>query len=279
MSVRRIAKTFVTAFILLLVGCFPPYDSVALEEGSGVTSGTVPFDGRQVHYVATGDPGKPMVLFVHGTPGSWEAFRSYILQSPLGHRAFLVAVDRPGFGLSTDGDWLPTLKDQARAISHLMAISESEHKPVIVGHSLGGTIAYQAAVDFPEAMSAIVVVSSSLDPGVGKARWYNHLSNLKLFSWMMPADLRRANQEIMPLERDLEALVARLDRVNAQTVVIHGSEDKLVNFANLQFAGEQMPDARLVPVADAGHFLLWEQPGIVVREIERILDQAVSSTR
>ena len=41
-----------------------------------------------MHAVTGGKPGAPMVLFVHGTPGSWHAFEEY-----LNHPLLLGSVD------------------------------------------------------------------------------------------------------------------------------------------------------------------------------------------
>lgn len=39
---------------------------------------TVVFEGYKVHYVATGNAQNPTLFFIHGSPGSWNAFKEYL---------------------------------------------------------------------------------------------------------------------------------------------------------------------------------------------------------
>ena len=98
-------------------------------------------DGRQVHYAEAGDATRPAVLFVHGTPGSWQGFDYYLRDRTLRETRHLIAIDRPGFGRSTDGDWLPDLANQSRIIMQAATLNESGQPLIVVGHSLGGTSA------------------------------------------------------------------------------------------------------------------------------------------
>ena len=52
---------------------------------SGVTLTTVnkKIDGRNIHYVMTGNDSLPTLFFVHGTPGSWDAFSGYMQDKEL----------------------------------------------------------------------------------------------------------------------------------------------------------------------------------------------------
>lgn len=266
----------VAALLLTLASSFPPYDPEQTEKVlSPLSFGSLAIEGRALHYAERGDPENPLVLFVHGTPGSMGAFLDYLTETQLSDRAHLVAVDRPGFGRSTDGDWLPNLKSQAAHLAALSQINRSDKPMVVVGHSLGGTIAYRMAIDFPDKVSTIVVVSSSIDPFVGQARWYNHLANNKLIRWMIPRDLQRANREIMPLAKELADMATYLAELTTNVTVIHGKDDRLVDYENLEFAAKHLPSAstRIVAVDNIGHFILWERPKLIVQEIERAVNQ------
>ena len=65
-----------------------------------------------------------------------------------------------------------------------------------------------------------------------------------------------------------------LATINMPVSVIHGAEDSLVDFQQLEYAKRNLVQAgfRSVPVQDSGHFVLWEKPEIVVDEIIRQLD-------
>ena len=38
---------------------------------------------HQIHYIETGDSTKPTLFFLHGSPGSWDAYKTYLSDSDL----------------------------------------------------------------------------------------------------------------------------------------------------------------------------------------------------
>src|SRR5688572_3762947 len=59
---------------------------------------------RDLHYVKAGDPTKPLLLFVHGSPGSLSAFIHFLTDSALLINTLMITADRPGFGYSNFGN-------------------------------------------------------------------------------------------------------------------------------------------------------------------------------
>jgi pimeloyl-ACP methyl ester carboxylesterase len=45
---------------------------------------TIRVEGRSIHYVTIGADTLPTVFFIHGSPGSWDAFISFFADSTLG---------------------------------------------------------------------------------------------------------------------------------------------------------------------------------------------------
>jgi hypothetical protein len=147
---------------MILSACFPPYKPVSQAESEveGLHFSRLEVKGKMashdLFFVENGDSSKQMVLFIHGTPGSWQGYHYYLQAAELSSRAHLVAVDRPGFGQSTDEKWLPSFRDQASILIQLQKLNHSGRPMIVVGHSLGGSIAYRMAVDFPEFISSLV---------------------------------------------------------------------------------------------------------------------------
>src|SRR5262245_26090068 len=126
-------------------------------------------DGRR-SYAATGgrpfDAAKPAVIFIHGAgqdhtnwqlPARWFAWH--------GHCA--IAPDLPGHGRS-DGPPLETIQDMAQWIGRLMDAAGLE-KAALVGHSMGGGIAVEAAAAMPERITRIALIGTSLAMPVNEA--------------------------------------------------------------------------------------------------------------
>jgi pimeloyl-ACP methyl ester carboxylesterase len=108
----------------------------------------------RIHYVEHPGSGVPVVL-IHGLPGTAEDWEDV---TPLlaGHRT--IAIDRPGFGYSTGG-YVPFDK-QLEAIDALL------HKlhvvrPILVGHSYGGTISLGFAERYPSEVRGLVLVDAA----------------------------------------------------------------------------------------------------------------------
>jgi len=113
-------------------------------------------NGANVFHLDAG-AGEPPVVFVHGI-GTHEHFCQQIAHFQRGHR--VIAPDLPGFGQS---DRPPErrfgITDFADDVAWLCDELDV-HAPVIVGHSMGGAIAFEIAAARPELPSAIVL----LDP-------------------------------------------------------------------------------------------------------------------
>jgi len=115
-----------------------------------------------LNYAASGDPGRPEILLLHGFMGSTSDWRGVIAALEGEHRC--LAVDLPGHGSSLG---LPpdayTVEGSARALLDLLDGLGIE-RPVIVGYSMGGRLALYLALRHPERCSGLFLESAS--PGI-----------------------------------------------------------------------------------------------------------------
>ncbi|MBB4661267.1 alpha/beta fold hydrolase [Conexibacter arvalis] len=109
----------------------------------------------------------PPVVLLHGLPGTADDFaRVTPLLSAAGHRT--IALDRPGFGFS-DGGHHP-LDEQLATLDALLDRLAPE-RPIVVGHSFGGTLALAYAARRPERLRGLVLVAASAGrPSTGAER-------------------------------------------------------------------------------------------------------------
>lgn len=211
-------------------------------------------NGEPVRVLAYGDPAGRRVIFIHGTPGEAEGWADFLLAAPKGAR--YLALDRPGFGGSGPEGGETSLKRQAQAVAALLG---GEPKPILVGHSLGGPIAAQVAVDNPGRVGALVLVAGSLDPALEETHWAQPLGEWPGLRNLLPRPLRNANRELMALKPQLDALAPRLAGIRCPVVIVHGTADPLVPYANTRFMTARMTAAelKLVTLKDRNHFLPW----------------------
>lgn len=118
--------------------------------------GFVDVEGARLHYIDRGTG--PILLFVHGLSGQLRNF-TYALTERLEQDFRIIAVDRPGAGYSVPtGPAQPDLVGQADILARFIATLGLE-RPMLVGHSLGGALALRVALDHPDSISGIALLS------------------------------------------------------------------------------------------------------------------------
>ena len=268
--------------LALVSGCtlltaFQPSIDTAAMRAQGLTSHFVEGPVGRLHVVVAGrsDPGSPRVLFVHGSPGTWEAWHEFLDDPALRERAMLLAPDRPGYGGSRRGHTEASMVGQAAALA---AVLEAFPGPpaVVVGHSLGGPIAARLAMDRPELVADLVLIAPSIDPALESHRWYNVAGSMRMVQWFLPVDWIVSNRELWPLRRELSAMLPLWGRLRAPVTLIQGDADELVSPANADFAERVLAGHDLVVERFPGenHFILWKRPAIVERAIQRMLERS-----
>jgi pimeloyl-ACP methyl ester carboxylesterase len=118
------------------------------------TGSFIQVDKLRIHYIEHPGAGTPVVL-IHGLPGTAEDWEDV---TPLlaGHRT--IAIDRPGFGYSSGG-YVP-FDRQLEAIHELLA-KLGVTRPILVGHSYGGTVSLGFAERYPADVSGLVLVDAA----------------------------------------------------------------------------------------------------------------------
>lgn len=143
----------------------------------------VEVNGLRLHYVDTGEkPGQaePPLLFLHGLMGQLGHF-DYRLASLFPERR-VILLDRPGYGYSQAGP-SQGLKAQANLVADFLAALKVS-RPFVVGHSFGGAVALNLALDHPDSVSGLALITplthqvdtppsafASLARDSGIARW------------------------------------------------------------------------------------------------------------
>ncbi|MDO9713236.1 alpha/beta fold hydrolase [Paracraurococcus lichenis] len=119
--------------------------------------------GVKLRFVEMGT-GEPAVVLLHGDGSMIEDFTSSGLLDLAAARHRVIAFDRPGYGRSErprDRAWTP--EAQAGVLAAAL-VRLGVERPVVVGHSWGTLVALALALDRPDAVSGLVLVSGYYYP-------------------------------------------------------------------------------------------------------------------
>ena len=223
---------------------------------------------RRMHYAYLESGHESLVVFIHGSPGSWNAFIDFFQVDSLLESVDMLSVDRPGFGNSDSGWPEPKLAAQSRLIHEIIKRHPHE-KVILVGHSLGGPVIARMAMDFPDSYDGLLFVAPSIDPEMEKKEWYRSWIKTKFGGWLTPKDFWVSNEEIVPLKQELTDMLPLWDRIKAKSIVIQGKKDMLVPWQNAEFAKKMLPEA-LIEVRyleKVNHFIPWSNPETITQAI------------
>lgn len=224
------------------------------------TDTTFTTQGRDIHYIVTGRNDLPTLFFIHGSPGSWNAFKDYMKDSLLLQKYRLVAIDRPGFGYSNFGD-AEGLQPQCNQIEALIKSLDNKQPMTLIGHSLGGPVVVKLAAMQPAWYKNLVVLSGSVDPKAETPEKWRAVIKTVPMRFLIPGALRASNDELWFLKKDLYDLKPTLKNITADVLIIHGTKDPLVPYSNVAFMKFEFVNARsmkVISMKDANHFIPWE---------------------
>ncbi|MEM7182024.1 MAG: alpha/beta hydrolase [Spirochaetota bacterium] len=226
---------------------------------------TLIIDKQKIHFVATGDNKDRIVVFVHGSPGSWDAYLRFLTDTDLLAQAKLISVDRPGYEKS-QGEAELSLQRQAYLLMQALQKSYPEKKYLLVGHSFGGPVIARMAMDYPEQVSHLVLVAASIDPELEVVRWYQKFADWTIIRWILPHSLDVCNQEILPLKQELQKMLPLWKNIRIPVTVIQGEKDTLVPPGNATFAKKMLINTAKVDMIvkkEMNHFVPWEHPELI----------------
>jgi 3-oxoadipate enol-lactonase len=220
---------------------------------------------------------RPLVL-LHGLGSSGEDW--FLQRSHFSKYYPILTLDLRGHGRSSMGTGWPTMGD---LVIDVVAMLEevgcsSAH---ILGLSLGGAVALQLALDFPDLVYSLTSVNSFARLRISGRGWVRSLGRLFLLligrmdllgTWIAAGIFPDPGQEAWreaaaariganPRESYLRAMRAvmrfdvtsRLQEIRVPTLIVAGERDKTIALEAKEFMAESIPGARMVRFPDSGH--------------------------
>lgn len=229
------------------------------EKGLDLTVKTVQVGNRNIHYACSGAEDKPSLIFIHGTPGSWNAFIQYMQDKTLMQQFRIISVDRPGFGYSDFGKVM-NLSDQSAILNDWIKKISNGMPVYLVGHSLGGPLIAKMAIDEPASYRGLVIISGSIDPNEEKPEKWRVLFFKTPLNYFLPGAFRPSNKELWYLKSDLRDLQKDLGKIRIPVYFIHGDNDTWVPQGNVSFGKKMLRNANQIGeliLPKGNHFIPW----------------------
>ena len=295
-------RRLLVVILCVLAGCRAPAlpEAQLFPAGTEFTARYLQVDGTRIRYIDVGR-GAP-VVFLHGLGASIYAWRRNLAAvAAAGFR--VIAFDNRGFGLS---DKPPAPYDNAAYARLAIALMDSLRltDAVLVGHSMGGAIAAQVAIDYPPRVRGLVLVGSAglgarepllfrvarwplLGPAALALRGRGFTARLLRSTYFDPGKVTEADvdQYYAPVAQPeygralrgvlqqfrFTALEGRLDRIAAPTLVLWGEDDRWVPMGLGRALAAGITRSAFVSVPHAGHSVQEEAPDEVNHLVIRFL--------
>jgi pimeloyl-ACP methyl ester carboxylesterase len=279
----------------------------------GAHLGTIDIGGTPVNYVDLGEQGDSRpIVFVHGLSGQWQNWLENIPRFAEQRR--VIALDLPGFGMSPMPREPITIDLYGRVVAELC--ERLDLGPVVlVGNSMGGYVAAEAAIDAPEAVERLMLVSAAgisqgdvplgtalragkvlgLATRASLAQRRSQMARPALRHWILSLVVRHPTRLRPDIAFEgllkgsgkpgfLDALGAcinydfrdRLPEIACPTLVVWGREDAIIPVADADTYVELIPGSRKLIFEDTGHVAMVERPIAFNDELEKFLDYEVS---
>jgi pimeloyl-ACP methyl ester carboxylesterase len=206
-------------------------------------------DGRTLGYAEYGDPGGKPVFFFHGLPGSRRQ-RHPDDSIAIEFGARIIAIDRPGYGLSDfqQGRKLLDWPDDVAQLADSLRIDRF----VAIGLSGGGPYLLACAYKMPERITSATVISGMGpidDPDAVKSM----LPSMRLGLGIAPK---------VPWEFVRVVLLAtpwgfRLEDIHKKIFLWHGEEDTTVPLHMGRYVARSLSDCKSTFYPGEGHTLIY----------------------
>ncbi|EFH82820.1 alpha/beta fold hydrolase [Ktedonobacter racemifer] len=230
---------------------------------------TIALPGVTLHYREAGDPGVPPLVLLHGLMADardWDEIAPFLAE-----RYHVFALDQRGHGESArPGVYsFELMRDDLKAFADALSLGRF----TLIGHSMGGTVAFLFGEQWPERLERLAIEDTPppfKEPGVPASPELPDEA---------PEDAPPVYQQNWALVRPIISQVRNppsswwndIHKVTVPTLIIGGGATSHVPQEKLAEVAHLMPDARFVSIEGGGHAIHRNRPEEYKEQIAEFL--------
>ncbi|MDL1902092.1 alpha/beta hydrolase [Anaerolineae bacterium CFX9] len=235
---------------------------------------------------------RPILLLIHGAGGSRLDWSAEMRRLP---NVQCVLPDLASHGRSA-APIRQTIEEHTADMLALCDALEIE-QALIAGHSMGGAIALQMALDAPNRVRGLILIGTGahlpVNPALLEALQFSpETGKLKIMRWSAApgtpeAMVEQVNQTLRETPGEVLyaafAAVSRFDvrdrlaAITAPSLIVCGSRDVMTPPALSEELLERLPHARLVMIEGGGHQVINEQPAEAASAVKSWIDEVIAT--
>jgi len=233
------------------------------------------------------------VIFIHGAGGTHLDWSADLRRLP---QANAIALDLPAHGKSNPPH-RTSIKDYADDVMALVEALSLPHA-IFAGHSMGGGIAQQIAISYPNKVAGLILFGTgaklAVHPDILNQVMTNYVAVADLLAgWLWGADVtddikQITRQQLLKTPPEVTYgdytacngfdIRAELKNITAPTLVMSGTHDKMTPLKYGQYLADNIANAKLAIIEDAGHMLGLEHPQTVANIVREWLEGLAHAT-
>ncbi|HSB09999.1 MAG TPA: alpha/beta hydrolase [Blastocatellia bacterium] len=255
-------------------------------------------------YVEQGDRSGAPVVLLHGVTDSWHSFDLVLPHLPESIHAF--ALTQRGHGDSSRPATGYRFGDFAADVAAFMDALQIE-SAIVVGHSMGSSVAQRFAIDYPERTLGLVLIAAfaglrgnpdvldlwnsvistmtgPVDPGFAR-----EFQESTLGQRVPPAFFETIMQECLKVPARVWKAVFegfleddfsdQLSKIKTPVLIVWGDQDVFCRRTDQDALLAAISGSRLIEYPGNGHAVHWEQPERFVSDLKAFVEEVTSNRK